>query len=356
MIRSFDKMNLHGDDRQYLNDGANQNMSTGSHDQLSPDKPLNQGSSYISSATSVITNTAISAKNVVASKLGYGGTESAEHDDYHGAGKSGSSPHQHQNQVLDPATNQFKPAETPQIRGTIQPDHNTGDVKQSNQSGGTYTEKISSATSAIADKAISAKNVVASKLGFGSTDQVHDNRDVTPTNVQPGSTQADQQGKPITSAVAEKLSPVYGKVAGAGTAVMSKFQGGKTASTGRDTSTEAVSEAGQDKGVSVKDYFVEKLRPGEEDRALSEVISEKLQIHKPGVKEQGGDSATAMPMGKVTESEEVRQRLGNTEGNDNFVVNKIEETVGSMLGGTNKNGDEHQSAATGEAPEAAGSW
>lgn len=51
---------------------------------------------------------------------------------------------------------------------------------------------------------------------------------------------------------------------------------------------------------------------------------------------------------RVTESEEVRQRLGNTEGNDNFVVNKIEDTVGSMLGGTNKNGDEHQSAATGE--------
>nr|XP_011470370.1 PREDICTED: low-temperature-induced 65 kDa protein isoform X5 [Fragaria vesca subsp. vesca] len=354
VLRSFDKMNLHGDDRQNLNNGANQD--TGSHDQLSPDKPSNQGSSYISSATSVIANTAMSAKNVVASKLGYGGTESAEHDDHSkgdvtGAGKSGSSPRQHQNQVLDPATNQFRPAETPQIRGTIQPDHNTAsDVKQSNQSGGTYTEKISSATSAIAGRALSAKNVVTSKLGYGSSDQVHDNRVVTPTNVQPGSTQADQQGKgkPITSTVAEKLSPVYGKVAGAGTAVMSKFKGGSTASTGRDTSTEAVGEAGKDKRGSVKDYLVEKLSPGEEDRALSKVISEKLQIHKPGVKEQGGDSASAKPMGKVTESEEVRQRLGSTEGNDNYVVNKIEDSVGSMLGGTNKNGDEHQSAATGE--------
>nr|XP_011470367.1 PREDICTED: low-temperature-induced 65 kDa protein isoform X2 [Fragaria vesca subsp. vesca] len=349
VLHSFDKMNLHGDDRQYLNNGADQD--TGSHDQFSPGKPSNQGSSYISSAASAISNTAISAKNVVASKLGYGGTESAEHDGYPGAGKSGSSPRQHQNQVLDPATNQFRPAETPQIRGTIQPDHNTAsDVKQSNQSGGTYTEKISSATSAIAGRALSAKNVVTSKLGYGSSDQVHDNRVVTPTNVQPGSTQADQQGKgkPITSTVAEKLSPVYGKVAGAGTAVMSKFKGGSTASTGRDTSTEAVGEAGKDKRGSVKDYLVEKLSPGEEDRALSKVISEKLQIHKPGVKEQGGDSASAKPMGKVTESEEVRQRLGSTEGNDNYVVNKIEDSVGSMLGGTNKNGDEHQSAATGE--------
>lgn len=40
------------------------------------------------------------------------------------------------------------------------------DTKPSNQ-GSSYTEKVSSATSAIADRATSAKNTVASTLGYG---------------------------------------------------------------------------------------------------------------------------------------------------------------------------------------------
>ncbi|XP_061996015.1 low-temperature-induced 65 kDa protein [Rosa rugosa] len=351
MLHSFDKMNLQGDDRQYLKNGDKQNPSTGSHDQFSPDKPSNQGSSYtekISYATSAIADKAFSAKNVVASKLGYGGNE-PDHDDLSrgyvtGAGKSGSSP---QNKVLDPSTNQFIPAETPQVRGTIKPDHDTTTDQKPVQPGGCYTEKISSAGSAIADKAIFTKNVVASKLGYGASDQVHDREDVTRTNVQSGTTAADQHGKTITSTV-------YEKVAGAGTAVMSKFQGGSPVSTGKDTSTGVVNKAGQDKGgVSVKDYFVEKLKPGEEDKALSEVISETLHKPKPAVKQETGYSASARPKGKVTESAEVRQRLGNTEGNENFVVDKIEDTVGSMLGGTGKSDEKRgqglsRSAATGE--------
>ncbi|PRQ60091.1 hypothetical protein RchiOBHm_Chr1g0377331 [Rosa chinensis] len=311
ILHSFDKMNLHGDDHPYLKNGAKHNPSTGSHDQFSPDKPSNQGSSYtekISYATSAISDKAISAKNVVASKLGYGGNE-PDHDDYSrgyvtGAGKSGSSP---RNKVLDPSTNQFRSAETPQVRGTIKPDHDTTTDQKPVHKGGSYTEKISSAGSAIADKAISAKNVVASKLGYGARDQVHDREDVTRTNVQSGTTAADQHGKTISSTVAEKLTPVYEKVAGAGTSVMSKVQGGSTVSAG------VVNQAGQDKGVSVKDYFSEKLRPGEEDKALSEVISETLHKHKPGVKqEKTVYFASSRPKGKVTESAEVR----HTEGND----------------------------------------
>ncbi|XP_061996014.1 low-temperature-induced 65 kDa protein-like [Rosa rugosa] len=347
ILHSFDKMNLHGDDRQYLNNGAKHNLSTGSHDQFSPEKPSNQGSTYtekISSATSAIADKAISAKNAVASKLGYGGNE-PDHD-----GKSGSSP---RNKVLDPSTNQFRPAETPQVRGTIKPEYDTTTDQKPVQTSGSYTEKISSAGSAIADKAISAKNVVASKLGYGATDQVHDREDVTRTNVQSGTTAADQHGKTITSTVAEKITPVYEKVTGAGTAVMSKIQGRSTVSSDRDTSTGVVNQAGQDKGVSVKDYFVEKLRPGEEDRALSEVITETLHKHKPGVKQETGYSASARPKGKVTESVEVRQRLGDTGGNENFVVDKIKDSVGSMLGGTNKSDEERRqgissSAGTGE--------
>lgn len=82
--------------------------------------------------------------------------------------------------------------------------------RPSNQ--GSYTEKFSSATSAIADKAVSAKNAITSKLGYGE-----------------------------------------------------KHHRGNAQERGVE---------GQDKGISVKDYLAEKLKPGEEDRALSEVISE----------------------------------------------------------------------------------
>lgn len=42
-----------------------------------------------------------------------------------------------------------------------------GDAKTSSNQGSSYTEKVSSATSAIVEEAISAKNAVASKLGYG---------------------------------------------------------------------------------------------------------------------------------------------------------------------------------------------
>lgn len=45
----------------------------------------------------------------------------------------------------------------------------------------------------------------------------------------------------------------------------------------------------QDKGVSVKDYLAEKLKPGEEDKALSEVISEALYKRKEEPKKASGD-------------------------------------------------------------------
>ena len=114
----------------------------------------------------------------------------------------------------------------------------------------------------------------------------------------------------------------YGKFAGVGSAVKSKVPG-----TGNGIEKES------DKGVSVKDYFAEKLRPSDEDRALSEVTSETLHkrneepveldgevdrdvkrvvsdaIHKQG--EEEPERAKYRPMGKVTESEEVKRRLGS---------------------------------------------
>ncbi|GER50995.1 pentatricopeptide repeat (PPR) superfamily protein, partial [Striga asiatica] len=57
---------------------------------------------------------------------------------------------------------------------------------------------------------------------------------------------------------------------------------GKISSTAAGKSAGGASTAaeGGDRGVSVKEYLAEKLRPGEEDRALSEAIVERLQGKK----------------------------------------------------------------------------
>ncbi|KAK9291845.1 hypothetical protein L1049_019795 [Liquidambar formosana] len=167
-----------------------------------------------------------------------------------------------------------------------------------------YTEKLSSATSVIADKAISAKNVVASKLGYGGAPEMHEGGDNAAKSSQGG-----EQRRTIAATVTEKLSPVYDKVAEAGSTVMSKMHRTGTG-TGKGTGTEG-GVKGPDKGVSVKEFFVEKLRPGDEDRALSEVISDVLRKRK----EEDEAKKESRPMGKVTESERVAKRLGTGDEN-----------------------------------------
>ncbi|KAK7380298.1 hypothetical protein VNO78_32806 [Psophocarpus tetragonolobus] len=216
----------------------------------------NEKPSTISSATSAITETAATAKNAVASKLGYGDKNDTE---------------------------------------TIPTMHQEEHTSNKNPSA------ISSATTAIADKAASAKNTVASKLGFGGT---------ATTNEQKRSEQAaapTEYGKGVTQSLTEKLAPVHGKVAGVGTGQRSKASG-----------TDPVGVE-QDKGVSVRDYVVDKLRPGEEDRALSEVISETLhKKEKPHAVHKREDEPQRRVehqrvLGKVTESEEVKRRLGGED-------------------------------------------
>ena len=80
-----------------------------------------------------------------------------------------------------------------------------------------------------------------------------------------------EYGKKIANTVTETLSPVYGKVAGAGSAVMSKAQG---------TGSEPEGDRAPAKVVPVKVYLAEKLKPGDEDRALSEVISDAFHKRK----------------------------------------------------------------------------
>ncbi|PQQ01576.1 hypothetical protein Pyn_27761 [Prunus yedoensis var. nudiflora] len=236
------------------------------------------------------TDKAISAKNAVASMLGYGGN-----NDQHGdikpqactassnAGGGGDEQKPHQN-LSTGSHDQFS-AERP-----------------SNQSS-TYTEKIPSATSAISDKAISAKNVVASTLGYGGNNDDDDHQEVT---AKPGgSTSPEQHDKGVSE-----------------------------------------SKAGQEKGVSVKDYFAEKLKPGEEDRALSEVISESLHKRKA--------EDPALPVGKVTESEEVTRRLGPDCGIERveqssygkMVSDTVKGAVGSLFGKAVENPSSQQSTGS----------
>lgn len=195
---------------------------------------------------------------------------------------------------------------------------------------GSYTEKISSATSEIADKGVAAKNVVASKLGYGGTEEETRERGVTRGDKDATkTTSATALAQKAASSVAGKFAPVYEKVAGAGGTVMAKVQGTATGVTGHENrgGADAGREVKMDKGVSMKEYLAEKFKPGEEDKALSEVISGSLSRQKDKTEE-------TEPMGKVTESVEVERRLGpigdtNKEQDD---VASGETKVGESFG------------------------
>ncbi|XVE64220.1 hypothetical protein DITRI_Ditri07aG0083900 [Diplodiscus trichospermus] len=154
-------------------------------------------------------------------------------------------------------------------------------------------------------------------------------------------------GKKMATTMTEKLTPVYEKVAGAGSTVMSKLHG-----PGTGTASEVQTEVQeQDKGVTMKGYFAEKLKPSEEDKALSEVISDALHM-----KNEYPEKETRA-RGKVTESEEVARRLGTGEERDERagpgstnsptkgVVDKLKGALGSWLG----KGEESQTKGTQQA-------
>lgn len=100
-----------------------------------------------------------------------------------------------------------------------------------------------------------------------------------------------------------------------------------------------------DKGVSMKKYLAEKFKPGEEDKALSEVIAGTLSKHKD--KPEGTEEEK--PTGKVKESEEVTKQTGpkdehgvagaatHGEGSGKSIVGRIKGAASSWFGkGTGK--------------------
>ncbi|KAL6531325.1 hypothetical protein OROHE_014394 [Orobanche hederae] len=204
-----------------------------------------------------------------------------------------------------PTKNQFESESNPDVQH-----HSTQN---------TMAGKISAATAAAASTAVSAKNAVASKLGYDSG---------------PGEGQDSSSNQSVSEKVTQyawkaagKLAPVYEKVAGAGGAVMSKVGGGRGDTAGA---------VGANSGGTMKGYLAEKFKPGDEDKALSEVIMDAIAKKK--------DIAGK---GRVTQSEEVTARLGPTtekkrEGEDALVagaessgqgmVDRLKDAVGVWLG------------------------
>ncbi|XP_026412882.1 uncharacterized protein LOC113308633 isoform X3 [Papaver somniferum] len=118
----------------------------------------------------------------------------------------------------------------------------------------------------------------------------------------------ESPSKTITETVTEKFGPAYAKVSEATQSLASKIQNAampesSASSTLPITSSRDEIRSGEkrwDKGVSVRQYFISKLEPGDEEKALSEVISD------------------AMSPKTIT--------------GDTGVVEKVREAVSSMLG------------------------
>ncbi|XP_071724691.1 low-temperature-induced 65 kDa protein-like [Rutidosis leptorrhynchoides] len=223
---------------------------------------------------------------------------------------------------------QFSPEQTPPT-----PITSSTESPKETANPSSYSDKISFATSAIAEKAVAAKNIMASKLGYGE----RDNKTMAETHQEETTSAKAEEppvgyGQKIASAVTDKLTPVYEKVSGAGSTAVSKIRGTST----NNTAEEGSEIKDQDKGVSVKEYLSEKLKPGEEDRALSGVISDAL--HKRKGEE---DTSISKPVGVVTESEQVKRHLGQEDERVDSpvkagVVDKLKGAVGSLFGKEDK--------------------
>ncbi|XP_021730098.1 low-temperature-induced 65 kDa protein-like isoform X5 [Chenopodium quinoa] len=283
ILHQLDKMNIHDEPHQNSRLGdaqlnrtkhspRDENVFTGSHDQFFPEPVSSEESIFlqdtgpesgrthemseqkqesytekISSTAAMVADKAKQATSSVTSKLGYG-----DSSDQHSA------------------------------------DASSGMHEKSSEPVG-FGEKISNVTAAITDKAVQAKNAVATTLGYGG----------------------NQEEQPHVNEGESRVgAPVYGNVA----TVALKMQ-----DSGRDVHSPSTTgpSTEMDKGVSMKEYLAEKLKPGEEDKALSDVITEAFPLHKrkedvSRVGEEGkGDKVTVI--GRVTESEEVARQFGRSE-------------------------------------------
>ncbi|CAF1898956.1 unnamed protein product [Brassica oleracea var. botrytis] len=213
----------------------------------------------------------------------------------------------------------------------------------------TYTEKIGSATSFVTDKAIAAKNAVASKLGYAGESEK--NQSSVGDEATPRS--ATGYGQKVAGTVADKLTPVYEKVKETGSTVLTKLP----LSGGGSGAVEKQPVEG--KGVLTRDYLAEKLRPGEEDKALAEVIAEKLQLG-------GGEKKKTMTTKEVEVTVEkiladqtlVEKEHGEAEEakvGGGGMVGKLRGAVTSWLGGTTEEVKPNSSDSVDQSSQSLGS-
>ncbi|KAJ9539647.1 hypothetical protein OSB04_026153 [Centaurea solstitialis] len=264
--------------------------------------------------------------------------------------RAGSDPSNYETKVTDPTRTGGKEAELSQIQHSFDkmgihgepepkrfdsnhPENLPRDTLTGNPSSrsGSYVEKISTSASAMADK---AADIIASKLGFPEKMPSPETHEAAK---KPGP--ATEYAHKITDKVTETLAPVYEKVVDAGSSVISKVQGSVSSVSGQPQTQGSVSgqpqtvekQNGADKGVSVTEYLAERLRPGDEDKALSEKITNAFHRGNGGESEKktGEDRRH---LGVVTESEEVRQRLGGV-GDPRGVADRVKDAMGTWFGG-----------------------
>ncbi|GJV39455.1 low-temperature-induced 65 kDa protein-like protein [Tanacetum coccineum] len=128
-----------------------------------------------------------------------------------------------------------------------------------------YAHRITSATSAITCKAATVKESIVGTLSHSG-----DNKSATKDYVHK-----------VADTVTGTISLVYEKVMGACSTVMLKMHG-----SGHDETTGSprMASLGTSKGSGVKKYLIESLKPGDDDKVLSEMITNSLHRKKANTK------------------------------------------------------------------------
>ncbi|KAK9063202.1 hypothetical protein SSX86_017072 [Deinandra increscens subsp. villosa] len=120
-----------------------------------------------------------------------------------------------------------------------------------------YSQRISSATSAITDKASAVKDSIVSRLSPSGEKKT---RSSFPTDFS----------HKVADTLSGTLGPVYEKVTDAGSSVMSKMPQGPGGEESPATKTP----------VAVREYLADRFKPGDDDKELSEVITNALHMGK----------------------------------------------------------------------------
>ncbi|KAJ0715193.1 hypothetical protein HanPI659440_Chr13g0498271 [Helianthus annuus] len=133
-----------------------------------------------------------------------------------------------------------------------------------------YTQRISSATSAIADKAAAVKDSIVSKLSSSGENKSDASTTAHKTNMKSSFPTAFSHR--VADTLSGTLGPVYEKVAAAGTSVSSNDKTGSP--------------------KTVKKYLVDTFTPGDDDKVLSEAITRVFHMGKGKQPPQEGTTTT----------------------------------------------------------------